>query len=332
MTLRRVVLALFVWATLLPFALAHEMRPAYLLLTETEPDVYSLLWRVPTKGDRRLRLYLRFPHGCIRDGEIQRVNEVGALVERWTMACQTGLAQKSIIVEGLSFTQTDVLLRIGFRNGSVELARATPEAPSVVVKGAQTGWQIAHAYFWLGVDHILTGYDHLLFVFALILLIDKRSTLVKTITAFTLAHSLTLAAAALRVIQLPQAAIEAVIALSIAFVARDLVLRDGRVRRSSTVFQPWAIALVFGLLHGLGFAGALHEAGLPQTDVPTALLTFNLGVEVGQLAFVVVILSLLWCLGWFRHPYLHFARPLAAYAIGGIASAWLIERLALFVA
>jgi hypothetical protein len=175
----------------------------------------------------------------------------------------------------------------------------------------------------------LTGYDHLLFVFALILLIGRRWLPVRTITAFTLVHSLTLAAAAIGVIRLPQAPVEAVIALSIGFVARELVVQAGPAHRPRA-FQPWAIALAFGLLHGLGFAGALHETGPPQTDVPAALLTFNLGVEAGQLAFATVVLGLRWCLG--RLPRLPQARTFAAYAIGGIATVWLPERLATFSA
>jgi len=170
----------------------------------------------------------------------------------------------------------------------VALNGRTPERPRFVIAGVQSGWEVAWTYFLLGVDHILFGYDHLLFVFALILLINDFWALAKTITAFTLAHSVTLAGASLGYFSLPQKPVEATIALSIAFVASELVNQRPGERRLSESY-PWVVAFAFGLLHGFGFAGALKETGLPQTDVPVALLTFNLGVEAGQLLFVASV-------------------------------------------
>ncbi len=181
------------------------------------------------------------------------------------------------------------LARIEYRDGSVEIARLTPEKPAFVAAGTQTIGEVAQTYFRLGVDHILSGLDHLLFVFALILLIHDRWMLVKTITAFTVAHSITLAGASLGYFSLPQKPVEATIALSIAFVASELIKMKPGERRLSEA-SPWIVAFTFGLLHGFGFAGALKEIGLPQSDVGLALLTFNLGVEAGQLMFLAAVL------------------------------------------
>ena len=220
---------------------------------------------------------------CDAKAEPSRTIEGGAFLERWTAVCEGGLAGQVVNVEGLRVTLTDVLARIEYRNGTVEIARLTPEAPTFAPAGTQSGFKVVATYFRLGVDHILFGFDHLLFVLALLLLVSDLWMLVKTITAFTLAHSITLSGAALGYLSLPQQPVEAVIALSIAFVASELILVRPNERRLSER-SPWIIALAFGLLHGFGFAGALKEIGLPQADVPLALLAFNLGVEAGRLS------------------------------------------------
>ena len=228
-------------------------------------------------------------------------------------------------VDGLQSTMTDALIRIAYLDGTTEVVRLKADMPSHVVIGAQTSLDVAATYFWLGVDHILSGLDHLLFVLALMLLISDHWTLVKTITAFTLAHSLTLAGATLGFFSLPQAPVEATIALSIAFVASELVKMKPGERRLSEA-HPWVVAFAFGLLHGFGFAGALNEIGLPQVDVPLALLTFNLGVEAGQLLFVAVMLLIskamnaLISIPWSK------IRVAAAYLIGTSATVWFLER------
>jgi hydrogenase/urease accessory protein HupE len=238
---------------------------------------------------------------------------------------------KEIQVEGLRGTMTDALVRIAYQEGATETVRLTPERPSFVATGVQTRLQIAGTYFRLGVDHILSGIDHLLFVFALLLLIRDRWMLLKTITAFTIAHSITLSGAALGYLSLPQKPVEAIIALSIAFVASELIKSNPRELRLSERF-PWIVAFSFGLLHGFGFAGALREIGLPQADVPIALLTFNLGVEAGQLLFVAGVL-----LAWraltaaVRFDWT-YGRIAAAYLIGVVATIWLLDRLFAFAA
>ncbi len=308
---------------------AHEMRPAYLDMRETAADEFAITWKVPALGDRRLGLYVRLPKDCIENAEPVRTIDGSAFFERWTATCQGGLKGKQISIDGLSSTLTDALARIAYRDGSTQVSRLTPDMPALVVVGSQSLLDVASTYFKLGVDHILSGFDHLLFVLALILLIRDRWMLVKTITAFTVAHSITLAGAALGYFSLPQKPVEAVIALSIAFVASELAKAQPGEQRTSENY-PWVVAFAFGLLHGFGFAGALKEIGLPQTDVPLALLTFNLGVEAGQLLFVAGVLIAFRAAAALVDVPLRPARTAAAYIIGSISMVWLITRVSSF--
>lgn len=308
---------------------AHEMRPGYLSMQETAPGQFSVLWKVPASGDQRLGLYVHLPAACASTGDPVRAIEAAAYTERWTVICAPGLNGQSIQIEGLQATMTDVLARIAYMDGSVEITRVVPDVPKFTVKGAQGSWQIAGTYFLLGVDHILSGFDHLVFVLALILLIHDQWMLLKTITAFTVAHSITLAGATLGLFSLPQKPVEAAIALSITFLAVELVKAKPGQPRSSEQY-PWLVAFAFGLLHGFGFAGALQETGLPQSDIPMALLTFNLGVEAGQLLFVAAVLLVLRGLGTLLPDPMPKLRPIAAYGIGTVSMMWLLSRLASF--
>jgi hydrogenase/urease accessory protein HupE len=262
-------------------------------------------------------------------GRAGRSIEDSAYTERWTAICNGGLKGQRIAIQGLQSTLTDVLVRMEYLDGDIEVVRLAPDAPAFVVTGAQASWDVARTYFLLGVDHILSGFDHLLFVFALVLLIRRLWMIAKMVTAFTVAHSITLAGASLGYFSLPQKPVEAAIALSIAFVASELVKQQPGQRRLSESY-PWVVAFAFGLLHGFGFAGALKETGLPQTDVPLALLTFNLGVEAGQLLFVAVVLICLAVLRRLHTFSFSVARIVAAYAIGTMSMIWLVERLATF--
>jgi hydrogenase/urease accessory protein HupE len=309
----------------LPLA-AHELRPAYLDIRETAADEFAVVWKVPARGDLRLGLYVRMPDTCTPKGEAIGSIEGGAFFERWSMICAGGIKGHGIAIDGLRSTLTDALVRIEYRDASTQVARLTPEAPQFIATGVQTTLEVAQTYFLLGIEHILAGIDHLLFVLALILLIRDRWMLVKTITAFTVAHSITLAGAALGYFSLPQPPVEATIALSIAFVARELARAQPSERRLSESY-PWVIAFAFGLLHGFGFAGALKEIGLPQTDLPLALLTFNLGVEAGQLMFVAaVLLAYQGLRALYDFPAVA-GRMTAAYGIGSIAMFWLVSRV-----
>lgn len=319
---------------LLPFlsaapATAHELRPAYLDIRETAAGDFAVVWKTPALGDMRLGLYVRLPETCSPKGEAVSSFEAGAYFERWTARCAGGLKGHTLTIEGLRTSLTDVLVRLAHADGSTQVARLTPETPTLAVAASQTSLEVARTYFVLGVEHILLGFDHLVFVLALMLLIRDRWMLVKTITAFTAAHSITLAGSALGYLSLPQKPVEATIALSIAFVASELARsRPGRRRTSET--YPWVMAFAFGLLHGFGFAGALKEIGLPQTDVPLALLTFNLGVEAGQLLFVAaVLLALRAFTALVAIPFAP-VRMAASYLIGTMSMLWLVSRVESF--
>lgn len=315
--------------SLISGAYAHELRPAYLEVREISPQVYSVLWKVPAKGDMRLGLHFRLPSSCslIDQPVISAQEQVSIERSRWR--CAETLQEHEIAVDGLRASLTDVLARTQALDGSAQTARLTPEHPSFVVTSRQSAAGIGATYLRLGIEHILTGFDHLLFVLGLMLLIADRSMLLKTITAFTIAHSITLCGSALGLFTLAQQPVEATIALSIVFVASEIVRAHEEEHIAAR--RPWIVALIFGLLHGFGFAGALKEIGLPQSDVPLALLSFNLGVEVGQLAFVSVLLSAAWVTqSIFRTANVAIVQAIMGYMIGIAATSWLAVRVAAF--
>ncbi len=313
---------------------AHEVRPGYLQLKQVDALTYDLLWKVPAKGDRRLGLYVRLPGHC-RSSETSSRFAGGAYIERWRVTCEGALSGGTVAIDGLEATRTDVLARIEQSNGDTQTVRLTPSHPEFRVLGASGSAAVARTYFKLGLEHILLGFDHLLFVLALLFLVKGWRRLVGTITAFTTAHSLTLATATFGWVKMPQAPVEAVIALSIMFVAVE-ILRRHQGRTGIATRKPWVVAFVFGLLHGLGFAGALREVGLPDHAIPLALAFFNVGVEAGQLLFVAAVFLIFWAVNqWMRRGAATAERsslpgaaltPSASYVIGTLAGFWLIER------
>lgn len=309
---------------------AHESRPGYLEISEIEPGQYDLFWKVPRRGDMRLAISPVLPVHCKDLLPPSRQATPGAFIERRTVNCGSdGLAGQTVTLSGLSTTITDVLVRVNSLDDESQTLLLKPENPSFTVAAAQPALEVARAYTRLGIEHILSGVDHLLFVLGLMLLVNGIGPLIKTITAFTLAHSITLAMAALGYVNVPQAPIEAVIALSILFLATELAKRDGG-QPSLTERIPWVVALSFGLLHGFGFAGALSEVGLPESAIPLALFTFNIGVEIGQLMFVFVVLALRWILQQSRVRWPAWSAQLPAYAIGSVAAFWCIQRVSGF--
>jgi hydrogenase/urease accessory protein HupE len=304
---------------------AHELRPGYLELRETGSESFEVLWKVPAKGDLRLAIDAQIPETCFSAKKNIHATEQ-AWVERWTARCPGGLIGQKIHIEGLSATMTDVLVRVERQDKTSQVLRLRPQEPSFVVEAAPSRTRVAKTYSALGIEHILLGVDHLLFLLALLLIVKGKRRLIGAITAFTFAHSITLAAASLGLVHVPQAPVEAIIALSIAFVAAEILhARQGRI--SLTESRPWIVAFIFGLLHGLGFAGALSEIGLPQGEIPLALLMFNLGVEFGQLLFIGAVLLLLGLLRRFRLSFPRGTGEWPAYAIGGVAMFWVIQRV-----
>jgi hydrogenase/urease accessory protein HupE len=309
---------------------AHELRPGFLEISQTGTESYDVRFKVPARGDMRLALYVHLPNECF-DAQPARTERTGnAILERLVVSCPGGLPGHQVSIDGLAGTFTDVVVRVALADGTVQATRLTPDQPYFTVAAAPTWMVTARTYFLLGVEHILLGIDHLLFVLALLLLVRNPWMLVKVITAFTVAHSITLAVAALGWAQVPQAPVEAVIALSIMFVAAETV-RQKRNENGLANKAPWVLAFAFGLLHGLGFGGALKEIGLPQSDVPLALLTFNLGVEAGQLLFVFVVIALKAIVERLLAVKLPWARTVTGYGIGSLAAVWFVQRLALML-
>jgi hypothetical protein len=239
------------------------------------------------------------------------------------------MIDETIVINGLQSTETDTLLRIQLNNGIMHTTVLRPDSPSFLIPEKASKSKVAGSYLVLGIEHILGGFDHLLFVLGLLLIVRSTMLLIKTITSFTLAHSVTLAMAALRFVHMPQSPVEAVIALSILFLATELVKKNkGDI--GLTARHPWLVALCFGLLHGFGFAGALTEVGLPQTDIPLALLFFNLGVEVGQLMFVAGVLTVTWLIHKMKFRWPVWVEQVPAYGIGSLAAFWFIQRTVSF--
>lgn len=327
-------LAALLLCALAPAALADIFRPAYLELRETAPDAdgnpaYDVLWKVPAQGDMRMSGRVRLPAGTTNLTEPQALFIGNAYVERWRIARAGGLVGQEIGIDELSRGISDVIVRLERRDGSSQMERLLPESPRFTVKAPAGTGAVAWSYLVLGVEHILGGVDHLLFVLALLLIVRGGKRILITITAFTAAHSVTLVAATLGWVNVPGPPVEAMIAISIVFVAAEIV-HGLRGRPGLTARAPWVVAFSFGLLHGFGFAGALAEVGLPERAIPVALLTFNVGVELGQLIFVAIVLAAWAVIARLSHPSPAWLRYALPYAIGSVAMLWVIERIGAF--
>ena len=324
-------------------ARSDELRPGYLEMRQTGPRTYNLLFKIPARGeDLRLAIYVKLPEGTQDVGLLRASFSDGTYVERRSIRRDGGLAGQAVSIEGLSATSTDVLVRVESLEGAIQTERLSPTRTSFVVQAVPGAAEVAGTYLVLGVEHILFGFDHLLFVLALVILVRDWRRVAVTVTAFTVAHSITLAAATLGFVSVPGPPVEATIALSIMLVSVEILnARGGQPNgmQSLTARMPWLVAFSFGLLHGFGFAGALAEVGLPQHAIPLALLFFNLGVEVGQLAFVAAVLvagglfrtaMALRCEPGLIHRAVNRLDVIAGYAIGTVAAFWLIERTSAF--
>ncbi len=329
--MKRLALAACLFLALARPAAAHEVRPGFLELRETAPGSYALLWKRPTGGEVEIRINPVIPEGCaFRTDDNQQQVSPGAVVVRGVLNCEGGIKDKILGIAGLETTVTDVLVRIYHADGRLESHLLRPAAPMVVLGGSTTGAERVRAYLRLGVQHILLGVDHLLFVLGLLLIVQSTGMLVKTITAFTLAHSITLAIATLGYASAPALPLNAAIALSILFLGPEIV-RRWRGETSFTIRHPWVVAFAFGLLHGFGFASGLTAMGLPQAEIPLALLLFNVGVEIGQLLFVALVLLLGRS---FRTLEIRWPRPvelLPGYAVGSLGAFWAIQRVVILL-
>ena len=317
--------ALAALAILAAPARAHEARPGFLEMEEKSPGVYAFLRKAPAGGEVEIRIAPVLPAGCALATPDQQQLTPGAILVRGTLRCEGGLAGKTIGIEGLASTATDVLVRLRHADGRLESHLLGPASPSVTLGATTTGAQRAASYLKLGVEHILMGIDHLLFVLGLLLIVSDRWMLVKTITSFTLAHSLTLAVATLGYASAPLPPLNAAIALSILFLGPEIV-RTWRGETSFTIRHPWVVAFAFGLLHGFGFASGMTALGLPKAEIPLALLLFNVGVEIGQVFFVAVILLLERSFRTLEIRWPRWAEALPGYTVGSLGAYWTIQR------
>lgn len=314
-----------------PAARAHEARPAYLELTERAPGQYDVMWRTPVLAGMRLPVRLAMPEGVknLKEPEVQELAD--SLLERRTIdAGPGGLAGKRIAFPGLQLTITDVLVRVQRQDGSSSTEIVRPGRAWFELAPPRGALQSAAVFLVQGIEHILLGVDHLLFVLGLLALVGSPWMLVKTITAFTVAHSITLAIATFGIATIPAEPLNASIALSILFLAPEIVrARSGGT--SFTIRHPWVVAFAFGLLHGFGFASGLAALGLPQAEIPLALLMFNVGVEIGQLAFVALVLLMARAFEVLQVRWPARLALLPAYVVGSLGAFWTIQRVVLML-
>lgn len=330
---RTFCIALLMQVAAVGSAVGHALEPGFLDLRQLTGETWQVFWRIPDVSGQPMDIQVGLPKTCTPSSEPELSYDGKAWVAAWITDCADGLTGHEVSVPGLSLQATDVLVRVQRHDASPATFRLTPDETVFEVPATPTTFDVFISYGQLGVEHILSGWDHLLFVFALLVLIGDTRRLVGAITAFTVAHSITLALAALGQISVPGPPVEATIALSIIFLATEILKHhDGELRLSER--YPWIVSFSFGLLHGLGFAGALKEIGLPEGEVPAALLSFNLGVEAGQLLFVTAVLI---AAAAGRRVVRNGAilgrtvlmTPLG-YGIGCISTFWFVERIIAF--
>ncbi len=304
---------------------AHEVRPAFLGISQIDSITYKVTWKIPAVGDLVPKISPSFPDSWV--AELKDARQINSSVRReYLVTTNEQINGKTIVIEGQSSTLIDVLINVDLLSGEQYSKILSPDQPFYTIPATSSTLETIKTYLFLGIDHILLGVDHLLFVLALIFITKGKWKIVKTITAFTIAHSITLSMAALELVSIPTPPVEAVIALSIVFLAKEII-QHGRGEETLTYKYPWLVAFSFGLLHGFGFASALSETGLPQNAIPLALAFFNVGVEVGQLIFIGVILLFRWSLNAFKVEVPLSLQRVPIYLIGGVASFWLIERV-----
>lgn len=327
MNILKQIFLLFGFSLMSYEALAHEIRPAYLEIREINGSRVEIFWKQPISGESGIYLTPVLSSGWLTDSASDNSSTGAVFIRQWKIKTRETVAGQTLTIDGLTNTITDVLVHIVFADGTNITRIIRPSDPTLVISKSQQSALPVFDYLRLGIEHILFGIDHLLFVLALILIVKGKKRLIKTITAFTIAHSITLAAATLGWVHIPSAPVEAVIALSIIFLAVELV----NYYRGNAVFSsryPWVVAFIFGLLHGFGFAGALANVGLPQHDIPLTLFLFNVGVETGQLIFIFVVMLVIWVMKKLLKNLPSWSRWIPPYAIGCMAAFWFFQRLA----
>lgn len=321
------VLIIFVFLLLPEFSWAHEIRPAYLELKEETDHSLLITWKQPIMGDFGVPLYPLISAGWMIDSLADISYTESYLIKRWRVPPNhSSLNDQTITIDGLEMTITDVLVQIILSNDISYTYLIKPVKPYIKLNLSKPQPPPIWQFMQLGIFHIWSGFDHLLFVLGLMLLVKKRARLIWTITAFTIAHSITLALATLQIIKVSSTFTESAIALSIVFLAIE-ILNHKKGKNGLAFRYPWIVSFLFGLLHGLGFASALSDLGLPFGDIPLSLFLFNIGVEIGQIAFVFIVLLVLALIRKTHFPLPKLAYNLPAYLIGTLSMFWFIERI-----
>lgn len=305
--------------------LAHEIRPAYLQIIQVDEFTYEVYWKVPSMGDAVPKIQPVFPEPFTLEATKAPNQIPGSVIYYFQMTSNERLQGQRIFIQGLNKTLIDVLVTVSYLNGEKATLLLQADKDSGILPGETKVGDVIQTYTVLGIEHILLGIDHLLFVLALIMITKGKWRILKTITSFTIAHSITLSLAALGLVKFPGPPVEAVIALSIVFLAME-ILKNLKGEATLTSKKPWIVAFTFGLLHGFGFAGALSDIGLPQTEIPLALAFFNIGVELGQIIFVMVMLLVIYLIN-FKKQWPVYLKKVPAYAIGSLAAFWMIQRI-----
>ena len=323
----RLLLTLAMTLLVTQFAQAHRFAPSLLKVSEIGPDQYHMVWKTPAQGTSNVPLRPEWPSSCeVRNASPPQLEGTGK-VSSWQLHCtdlgEDGLVGDTLGISGLGANQASAMVMVALLDGRQYQEVLNAEQPEFVIPAQSSAGEVMSDYSLLGMDHIWSGIDHLLFVFGLLLLVGGGTRLLWTITAFTLGHSITLSLVTLGFFDYPVALVEFTIALSIFVLAVELT----RTSRHDILWRnPWWLAGGFGLLHGMGFAGALAETGLPQDNVPLALLFFNVGIEIGQIAFIAVVLALWYLL---RRPLAAWQDrllPVPVYVLGALSAMWCIER------
>jgi hydrogenase/urease accessory protein HupE len=325
-----VALLMIAVTAFVPSCTAHETRPAYLEIKEISPDHYDVIWRTPVNAGMRLPIVLQLPADAKNISAPTTQELTDSLLERRSIVVLGGLGGKRVDFVGLQGTITDVLVRVQLLDGRSWSTIVRPSQAWIDITPNQGRLGVAGTYIGHGIRHILFGPDHLLFVLGLLLIVKNRWMLLKTITAFTVAHSITLAIATLGYANAPTLPLNAAIALSILFLGPEIV-KGWRGELSFTIRHPWVVAFAFGLLHGFGFASALTSAGLPSNELPWALLSFNVGVEIGQVGFVILILLLERAFRILEIRWPRVVEALPGYTVGSLGAFWTIQRVAMMI-
>jgi hydrogenase/urease accessory protein HupE len=289
-----------------------------------------LLWKKPAGGETEIQIAPVVPEGCAMSTSDLQPPTPGAFVVRGVLRCDGGIQGKTLAIAGLDSTVTDVIVRIEMLDGRKSTTIVHPSQPWIQIAASQTRMTVMGSFIVEGIRHILFGADHMLFVLGLLLIVKDRWMLLKTVTAFTIAHSITLALASLGYANAPIVPLNAAIALSILFLGPEIV-RSWRGETSFTIRHPWVVAFAFGLLHGFGFASALTDAGLPRVDLPLALLSFNVGVEIGQVSFVFLVLWLERSFRVLEIRWPRFVQALPGYTVGSLGAFWTLQRVAILL-